>query len=146
MLDTATSALLANVLRRESLSVLQYAGQASPWARENEHGAVKEIRQLWEEDRECIGDLTRYLATHRVRPPFIGAFPTSFTTLNFIGIDFVLDKLVKDQKRAIGDLERDLAAISDAQAKEPLLRMLEVKKKHLPILERLASQQTRPAA
>jgi hypothetical protein len=146
MLDAATTVILAKVLRRESLSVLQYAGQAYPWAQENEHAAVKEIRKLWEEDRECIGDLTRFLAKHRVRPPFIGAFPTNFTTLNFIGVDFVLAKLVADQKRAVADLERDLAAITDAQAQEPILRMLEVKKKHLPILEQLANKQTQPAA
>jgi demethoxyubiquinone hydroxylase (CLK1/Coq7/Cat5 family) len=146
MLDAASASLLANVLRRESLSVLQYAGEAFPWSRAEDRDAVLEIRRLWAEDRERIGELTRFLHKSRIRPPFIGTFPSGFTTLNFIGLDFLLKKLIDDQKRAIRDLEADVSSIASPEVREPLQHMLDTKKTHLPILEQLSSKRTVPAA
>src|SRR5262249_45715257 len=126
---------------RESLSLLQYAGQAFPWAGADQHEALAQLRQVVEEDRCGTTELGRHLARKRIMPAYIGSFPTEFTSIGFASLRFLAPKLVAAQRQEIASLERDLAASGDPEAREQLQKLLDLKRRHLPILEALDAPQ-----
>jgi hypothetical protein len=141
MMDAQTQALLQAVLRRASLSLLQYGGQAFPWAGADEREALAQLRQVVEEDRCGTTELGRYLARKRIMPAYIGSYPTAFTSMGFVSLRFLVPKLVAAQRQEIANLERDLAAVQDPEAREQLQKLLDLKRRHLPVLEGLHAPQ-----
>jgi hypothetical protein len=131
--------LLQNLIRREGRSFLQYVGEAFPWATREERGGLATLAQLIREEREAIAALSRFLVKHRVTPPYLGAYPTRFTTINFVALDHLLPLLVEHQQRSIADLERDLAQITEPHVKEEVQKILEMKRRHLETLKTLAA-------
>jgi hypothetical protein len=139
MIDAQTQAILQALLRRDSLSLLRYLRDAYPWHTLEGRDTVARLRQLADEDEAGTGELVEFLRLHKSLPTYVGSFPTSFTTLNFVGADYLLKLLVKDQQKALADAERDLAALTDAGAKEQVQRLLDRKRRHLEELQKLAS-------
>jgi hypothetical protein len=135
MIDSRAQAVLQGVLRRESLSLLQYVSEAFPWAGPEDREALAKFRQLTEEDREGIGELRRFLARKKIMPSFIGSFPQSFTSLGFVALQTLLPRLVEAQRRDIADLERDLAQLNDPEAQALVQKVLDRKRRHLTELE-----------
>ncbi len=136
-MDPRTQAVLRQAFRRESLSMLRYVGEAYPWAGANGGGALKRLRDIEAEDREATASLGRFLFRRHVPPSFFGTFPVGFTTINFLSLEHLLPRLVADQRRAVADLERDAAAVSDPDAKAELEKLLAVTREHLSELEAL---------
>jgi hypothetical protein len=145
VIDAPTQALLQDVLRRDSLSLLQYIRDAFPWTRLEEQGAWPALRQVVEEDAHGLAELAQFLARRRVPLPYIGTFPVDFTSINFVSLDFVLPRLLDEQRREVAALEADLARVSDPEAREQLQRLLDMKRRHLPALEGLAAAHPEPA-
>jgi rubrerythrin len=138
MMDSRTQAVLQGVLRRESLSLLQYVSEAFPWAGPEDREALAKFRRVTDEDREGIGELRRYLAREKIMPSFIGSFPQSFTSLGFVSLQALLPKLVEAQRRHIAALERDLGELTDAEAKALVQKILDRKRRHLTELESIS--------
>ena len=82
-------------------------------------------------------DLGRFLFRRHIPPSFTGSFPAAFTTINFLSLEHLLPRLVDTQRQAVADLERDAAAVTDADAKAELEKLLAVKRLHLSELEGL---------
>jgi hypothetical protein len=145
MTDGATEELLQRVLRRESLALLQYVRDAFPWTRAGEDKALVDLREVIEEDRRALMDLGRFLTRCRVPLPYVGSYPADFTTVNFISLDYLLPRLLAEQRREVGTLEAEVPAATDSEAREQLVRLLDVKRRHLGVLERLAADNRQPA-
>ncbi len=146
MIDARTQAVLQDLLRRESLSLLQYAGEAFPWAKSEDRATLDRLKQVIAEDKASIAGLGRFLARHRILPGYLGTYPMSYTSLGFVSLRFFLPRLLQEQRRAVADLERDLAAVTDPEVKAQLEGMLEMKRRHLATLEELAAaRQPEPA-
>ena len=145
MMDGASQELLQRVLRRESLALLQYAREAFPWTRIGEDKALAELRDVIDEDRQALADLGRFLTRRRVPLPYIGSYPADFTTVNFISLDYLLPRLLAEQRREVGTLEAEVPAATDPEAREQLVRLLDLKRRHLGVLERLAAENRQPA-
>ncbi len=145
MMDGATEALLQRVLRREGLALLQYVREAFPWTRAGEDKALAELRDVIEEDRQALADLGRFLTRRRVPLPYIGSYPAEFTTVNFTSLDYLLPRLVEEQRREVGTLEAEVPAATDPEARAQLVRLLDLKRRHLGVLERLAAENRQPA-
>jgi hypothetical protein len=146
MIDARTQAVLQNLLRRETLSLLQYVGEAFPWAAPGEEAALDRLRKLVAEDRESTAALGRFLTRLRRMPPYLGTYPTSYTSLGFVSLDFLLPRLAEEQRGSVAELERDLAVITDPEARAELERMLAMKRRHLATLEELtAARRPEPA-
>jgi hypothetical protein len=143
MMDSRTQAVLQRMLRRETLSLLQYVSEAFPWAGPEDRESVAKLRQVTDEDREGLGELRRFLARQKIMPSFIGSFPQSFTSLGFVSLQFLLPRLVEAQRRDLADLERDLEELTDAEAKALVQKILDRKRRHLTVLEAIAP--THPA-
>ena len=143
MTDAPTQAALQGAVRRESLSLLRYASEAYPWTTTEEREAWATLRRVMDEDRDAIGALVQFLTAHRLMPPYIGSYPMAYTSLSFVSLDYLLPALAEAQRRHVAELERDLAAVTDPEARQQLQNLLDTKRRHRDVLDKLAA--ARPA-
>lgn len=146
MIDVPTAALLQNILRRESRSLLQYVSEAFPWTTVEERGALANLRKLITDEQTAIAELARFLIRQRVGVPHLGAYP-DFTAINFVTLDFLLPMLADHQNKAIAVLERNLAQVIDPDARALVEKILTMKRQHLETLKSMAAPHpAKPAA
>jgi hypothetical protein len=145
VIDPETQALLQEIVRRESRSVLTYVGEAFPWTNSLHSAALSQLKRLIAEEGAAVAKLGRFLTRRGVPPPLLGPYPESFTTLNFLALEHLVPRLIAYQHRSLADLERDLTHISDPEAKAQVQKLLDVKRRHLPLLEGLTASQPEPA-
>lgn len=138
MIDAPTYAALQDVIRREGRSLLQYVSEAPPWTLREARAALARVRTLIEHEHQAVGALVRLLTRHHLRPPYVGSYPAAFTAINDVSLDHLVPLLVEEQRRAIADLERDLATVTDPEARTLLEKILTTKQNHLRELEGLA--------
>ncbi len=137
MISAPDAALLESAIRREGRSLLQYISEAFPLGKSSADPTPQKLRDLAQEERDALATLTRFLAKQRHTVPYLGAFPMSFTTMNFVTIEYIVPRLAADGRRAIAALERDRAALTDAEARELVARFVEMKRRHVKTLEEL---------
>ena len=142
MIDSHTQIVLQDILRRESRSVLRYVSEAFPWINSTEEKSLAALQRLIAAERDAVVRLGQFLVRHRVTLPFLPSYPASFTTINFLALDYVLPLLVEHERHSIADLERDLTALKDQFARAEVEKLLAVKQRHLPELEALIPSQT----
>ncbi len=146
MLDPITQTVLQEVFRRESRSLLNYASESYPWTSLERRATLDKLRQVIADERRATGELVRFLARRGAPLPYVGSYPTSFTSVNDIALDHLAGMLVSGQRQAITALERDVAAVTDPDAKALLERILTTKRTHLATLETLATPDAATAA
>jgi hypothetical protein len=135
MIEPRTAELLQGIVRREGRSLLQYVADAVPWTKNAEHESLCQLQTLVQEDRDTNAALARFLFRNRIAPPYLGAYPMGFTTLNFVSLSSLLPRLIKEQRHSISALENDLAQIRDPQCRGVVEGILDVKRRHLKALE-----------
>ncbi len=145
-MPAADAAVLEAVVRREGRSLLQYLSDAYPWTNSAGDTTPDKVRELAREERDALAGLTKFLARRRHAVPYLGAFPMAFTTMNFVSLDYLLPRLVEDGRRALDALQRDHAALTDADARAELDKFLDLKRRHVKALEALATAPAAPAA
>jgi hypothetical protein len=143
VIDRQTYARLQGIIRREGRSFLQYVDESFPWTTSAEQGMLAKLQRLAQEDREAVAALARLLIKNRLTPPYLGAFPTQFTNFNFLALPRLLEELVRAQAQSIGLLHQDLVQITDPGARAQLGHLLEMKKRHLGVLETLKQPEPR---
>jgi hypothetical protein len=143
--DARNQAILQALVRRESRSLLQYVRDTVPWTALDEQGAdaarARQVRQLIEEENQAIGELMRFLFRRHWTPPYLGSYPADFTTLNYVSLDYLLPRLVHEERRALARLEADLVGLTDAECRNQVQRIMEMKRRHLQVLEGTANQE-----
>ncbi len=137
MLDERTRSVMQQTARRLARSFLQYVREAGTWATSEDEPAVEHLRQLADEERDAIAKLMVFLQRQHATPPYLGSFPSSFTTVNFVTLDYLRPLLIKHTRAEIGRLEEDLRLVSDLTATSLLKELLSLKKRHLEELEHL---------
>lgn len=143
-MDSLSHSLLAEIIRRESRSLLQYVREAFPWTTPEERAALAQVEKLIEEECQAAGALARLLQRRHLPAPYLGPYPMEFANVNYVTLDHLMPLLVAQERRAIGDLERDLTCLLDDEAKAQVQKVLDMKRRHLEILEKMAPK--RPAA
>ncbi len=139
MIDSHSQELLQNLLRRESRSELMYVAEAYPWTSSTETRTLGQLQELIAEERDAVTHLGRFLVRHRVPLPFLPSFPSHFTTINFLALDFILPRLIEYERHSIDELERDLATAKDPAAHREMEKLRNLKRHHLTRLEALAA-------
>jgi hypothetical protein len=124
MLDDRTRTVLQQTARRLSRSFLQYIDDAVPWTTEDEAPALQLLHRQAAEERDGIARLLTFLQRHHAVPPYLGSFPTSFTTANFVSFDYLRPKLLQHARADVTYLENDLCQIHDSEAREVLKDLL----------------------
>jgi hypothetical protein len=135
-LEQAAQRRLQELFRREGRTLLQYASEASPWVPAADRDRLVRVRELSEGEFQGLEELAAFLEQRHVAPPFLGAYPMSFTAYNFIDLRKLLPMLVEHQRQAIRDIEHDFDAL-DGEPKEAVSRYLDLKRKHLDELQAL---------
>jgi hypothetical protein len=133
-LEPQTQAILQDIVRRESRSLLCYIGDAFPWTTAAQTAALGVLQQAVKEEAAAVTALGRYLVRRHVQPPPLGAYPSGFTSHNFVALSYLVPRLVEEEKRTTAALEQDLARMTDVGVRGAVEGLLAVKKKNLTTL------------
>ncbi len=137
--EAAWGPIVTEMVERERRTLLQFVADAYPWASASEEPALAKLRQVIDENQRAAVKLATLLERHHFAVPVPGPFPLSFTALFFVSLDFLKPHLIEHQRKDISQLEHDLARIHNQEVRKPVENLLEVKRRHLTILEELGS-------
>lgn len=144
MMDAPTAEVLLNLLARESRSLLHYLSEVLPWPMPEDPATLARLERITTEEQRQVTALGRFLVRQRIIPPTLPPFP-DFTWINFVALELVLPVLIEEERKAIAQLERDVAAVTDPPALALVNQLLETKRQHLQALEALAAVQAEKA-
>jgi hypothetical protein len=116
VIDSTTLQRLQALVRRESQSVLMYVDQAFPWTSLENEEALGRLQQIIRAERDAIAEVGRFLVKRRANLPYLGSFPASYTTINFVALDHILQRLINFEKGSIVEMESDLEAMASSLA------------------------------
>jgi hypothetical protein len=141
-MEQSTTLLLQELIRRESLSLLSYVGDAFPWNGRGGDAALAQLQQIVHEHRQAVSTLIGKLLRLRLPLPFIGSFRSGFTAVNFLALGHVLPRLVDTERKSLAQLEAELPLVADGDARAAVEQFLSVKRDHLTRLETIISGPT----
>ncbi|MGD9856553.1 MAG: hypothetical protein AB7U20_16520 [Planctomycetaceae bacterium] len=139
MAETVSSAQLNDLLIAIGRSLLQYVCESWPWSASGSEGIGLTLDRLAAEQRQDVGILVRLLASRGEIVDF-GTYPTEYTSLHYVAVDYLLDKLVQNQEvivRAGDHLAK--ASESDPEFAELLRRIASNQHRRLDELRQLAA-------
>ena len=139
MIDATAQALLQDLFRRESRSLLQYMTESFPWTPPDKQATLSQLKKLGAQQRETAVKLAQFLERHHIPLPYLGAFPMEFANINFIGLDYAVPLLVKDEQEAVAELKADLERLDDPEARSLAHEILKEKQHLLKELEALGT-------
>lgn len=146
MVDARTQALLQDIVRRASRSMLQYVGESYPWAGDGEVQLLTQVQAVIAEEERAVEGLATFLRKRRIGIPYLGSYPENFTNLNYVSIDYLLPRLLDWQRSWVGILERDAAEITDAEAKAEVNELVATARRHLDGLEMIVATHAKAGA
>jgi hypothetical protein len=146
MIDSRTQALLQDLVRRASRSMLQYVGEAYPWAPDTDAELLAKVQAVIHEEEEAIEGLAAFLRKKRIPIGYLGSYPQYFTNLNFCSLDYLMPKLLDWQRKWSGVLEQDAALIKDAEADTEVYKLVATARRHLEELQKLADSHAKVGA
>ena len=117
---------------------MQYVREAFPWITAEEKSALAQLQKLIGEEQGAIGRLVDLLVERNHLYPYMGSFPIAFTNINFVSLEHLLPMLVDYEARSLGELECDLAVITDVEALSRVQDLVDMKRRHLDALRDLA--------
>jgi hypothetical protein len=135
-MDASKQDLLRSLVRKEGRSLLQYVAESFPWTKPEDDGLVRRVRALAHVENELLAKIIRLLLKLRVGAPPLGAYPQSFTTINFMSLDYLLPLLREDQAKRIADIEMLITQFPEGEVRSLLLDLADEKRKHLDFLHR----------
>jgi hypothetical protein len=130
--------MLQDMFRKEGRSLLQYVSESFPWTTSKNEAALAKFQEMVKEEQEATARLGRFLRKRKIRLPYLGAYPMSYTTINFVSFEHLLPYLIDFEKRRLAELEVDLMAATDDEAHALLRDLIELKRRHLQTLSGLA--------
>ncbi len=131
----SSSEFLKATFRKESRSLLQYVSEAYPWTLHPESAPLRTVLHFAKSELVALAQLGKAMMKARMGLPLPGAYPQSFTTLNFIALDFLGPMLVADQKRCLAELDEGLNWLPPGDTRHALEHLVDLKRKHLEKLE-----------
>ncbi len=138
-MQTNSGKLLNRIVTRETYSLLQYLSDAWPWIGPRERQTLEQLQKLAEGEKQETRRLAMLLTRRRMVPTG-GWFPEEFSETHYLALDHLLPRLASHQRWSITELEKDLAGTTEPDIIEAGQRLLDMKRRHLIVLERLASE------
>jgi hypothetical protein len=137
-MDQAPLHELHELIRSESRSMLQYVSESFPWAPDSDRGTRDAIVHFAKTEAVALGRILRRLAKSHISMTQLGAYPLNYTTMNFVSVEYLLPRLVADQRARIHNMERIHASLPEGEPKQLVAALLAVKKRHLEQLQAFA--------
>jgi rubrerythrin len=141
MVETASNAVLNDVLVSLSRSMLQYVGESWPWTRFDAASERETITRLVARQQEHVARLTSLLSERRWKIDF-GTYPTDYTDLHFVALEYLLAQLVESGRAFAAELERTAATLKDEQAASLVTSILADEREIVSQLQQLANGPT----
>ena len=113
------NSLLVNVSR----SFLQYVAQCWPWTGSAGESTRQVIHRLADDQSIHVG-LLYDLLIRRAWPVDAGVYPTEYTDLHYVALEFLLDELVANERSVVAAVERLAAEAPDDDESAPLLQQM----------------------
>ena len=122
-------------------SLLQYVGECWPWTGAESADERKTLDELVCRQQSNVAQLTGLLAQGATSLDF-GAYPTEYTDLHYVGLDYLLQQLAESQRMLVADLEKAVSECrNDSGARELLDEILTAERDILAELQDLKSAQ-----
>jgi hypothetical protein len=137
VIDAQGIQLIERQIVRDGRSLLQYVGEAFPYAPHRAEPAVQRLLAAAKEQSAAVGRLIRFLQRHHAIPPLLGSFPTEFTSINFVALVHVLPALLKDEQHGIAELEQTVVTLPAGEVHDLLGDYLETKRRTLAVLNEI---------
>lgn len=131
MIDAASEFTLNGLVPRLGRSLLQYVHESNPITTARDANNLPLLARQVQEDQDAAGRIVRFLSQNRRRPPYLGAYPMSFTTINFTNLSHLMPYLIEENTRFVADLEKALQSIPQGDSRQLVQEILELKRRHL---------------
>ncbi len=135
MMDARGYAVIARIVSMGSASLLQYVIDSAPWSAATSALALQKIGEIAHEERDRIASFLRVLQKQHLRRPALGAYPSHFTTTNFVSIDYLVPRLITEHEREVAELETHLRNFEDEAIRPLAAGYLDLKRAHLQTLK-----------
>ena len=135
--------LVHRLVQLDSTSLLQYVSEADLWSNGDARASVDRVAALAREERDEAVRLTRSLQRRHLMVPKVGSYPSHFTTINYVTVDYVLPKLTAELRRYLIELQSFLPLVSDEQVHGWIQDSIAMRERHLQSLSELTVSPTR---
>jgi hypothetical protein len=137
--DTAACRRLNHLVIEIGRSLLQYAGVVWAWTSGADGAALRaRVLRLGAEQRKSVAALAELLDGEG-HPVDFGVFPEEYTSLHYVSLDYLLERLVDDQRDVLAECRSAAAALTPGSPAAELLA--EVCDRSAAILDELESLQ-----
>jgi hypothetical protein len=123
-------------------SLVQYAGESWPWAPREEADEQAVVERIVAAQRESAHRIAELLAArgHRIDP---GTYPTEYTSLHYVALDYLLGLMVRDQQDIVAECEALAPQARDDPEAAPLLaEIARSERRHPEELQSLLSRRS----
>ncbi len=132
-----TIELLNRLLAIEYRSLPMYLTDATPWTHPGDEKATETLKHVVA-DQQDMARRVAALIIERGGQILSSAFPTDFTDMNLLSLDFLISEIIRYQRRSITAIERIVAALAhDREARELAEEVLGSERAHLEALAAL---------
>ena len=131
MSDSVANEQLNQVLIRLLRNLSQYAVESWVWSSEGQAAERTVVGRIVAAQQLSVRQLADLLATRAHNIEF-GTYPTEFTDLHYVSLDFLRDQLIADQAGLVDELEQCQQALSgDSEASALLAEIATEERRHL---------------
>ncbi|QDT37183.1 hypothetical protein Pan189_15550 [Stratiformator vulcanicus] len=124
----------AQLLSRLGRSMLQYVAETDPWVPDEEESKKVHLLALAQRQRQDVDRLVELIFRRREIPDF-GYYPVDYTDLQYLALNTVFPRLIRDQHELLGAVEATNAALGSVSDGRPVL--LEILSNESRILDEL---------
>jgi hypothetical protein len=126
-------------------SLLQYADECWPWASLAEAQAEAAFHRIAAVQRQEVAALAELLAQREWNLDF-GMYPTEYTDLHFVSLDYLLSRIIAGEQAVVADLEDAVHSCGeDSEAAHVLSEVLTTEKKIVERLKAIEASRPQPA-
>lgn len=119
-----TNERINDILIGLSHSLLHYVGETWPWTSENERGVREQLHALITQQQHQVAKLATYLSNQGHIIDF-GTYPTEYTDLQYLSLDYLLKRLIEDQEYVLKDIQTAAQDPSTDAGARSLLQQIE---------------------
>jgi len=132
--------LLTEILQGLAHGLLQYVGESWLWTAQDSTEDIQLLENLVADQQECIALLGTLLIS---RDPIVdfGSYPTVYTDLHYLALDYMLAQLVKDQTVLAEKIEKAISQCwGDSEVVAVLQSILGTQKRIIGELDALSQK------
>lgn len=141
-MDAGSVALLHSLVSMGARSMLQYVCEACPWSPAGADPDFDRVRAIAASERDATARLTRHLQKKRLPLAPVESYPSHFTTLNFVKLDFILTKVIAEHEKEIAEIGSRLRDAADEEIRTLAEAYLARKRRDLEALREIAASRS----